>query len=73
MVTPRVNEEIFLNQHSLEKNSETITQVKTTTGRKNYLYFFWFVCCVFFFLILASIESNDILITIDLHNIFSFW
>ena len=71
MVTPRVNEEIFLNQHSLEKNSETITQVKTTTGRKNYLYFFWFVCCVF--LILASIESNDILITIDLHNIFSFW
>ena len=73
MVTPRVNEEIFLNQHSLEKNSETITQVKTTTGRKNYLYFFWFVCCVFFFSILASIESNDILITIDLHNIFSFW
>ena len=49
MVTPRVKEEIFLNQHSLEKNSETITQVKTTTERKNYEYFFWFVCCVFFF------------------------
>ena len=73
MVTPRVNEEIFLNQHSLEKNSETITQVKTTTERKNYLYIFWFVCCCVFFSILASIESNDILITIDLHNIFSFW
>ena len=28
---------------------------------------------VFFFAILASIESNDILITIDLLNIFSFW
>ena len=28
---------------------------------------------VFFFSILASIESNDILITIGLHNIFSFW
>ena len=36
MVTPRVNEEMFLNQHSLEKNSETITQVKTTAERKNY-------------------------------------
>ena len=73
MVTPRVNEEIFLNQHSLEKNSETITQVKTTTGRKNYLYFFLVCLLCFFFSILASIESNDILITIDLHNIFSFW
>ena len=28
---------------------------------------------VFFFSILASIESNDILISIDLLNIFSFW
>ena len=35
--------------------------------------FFGLFVVVFFFSILASIESNDILITIDLHNIFSFW
>ena len=69
METPRVNEEIFLNRDSQGKNSETIIQVKSSTPREKTMNSFFSL----FFKALASIESNNILITIGMHNVFSFW
>ena len=69
--THRDNEEIFLNRHSQGTNSQTITQVKTRLPREKPIHSFFF-CFFSFSLILVSIESNNILITIGMRNVFSF-
>ena len=68
--THRGNEEIFLNRHSQGTNSQTITQVKTRLPREKPIHIFF--CFFSFSLILVSIESNNILITIGMRNVFSF-
>ena len=70
--THRGNEDIFLNRHSQGTNSQTITQVKTRLPRKKPIHSFFF-SFFSFSLILVSVESNNILITIGMRNVFSFW